>query len=208
MFADPLFAAFLSFTLLFVATPGSTTAVVVRNTIDGGRRAGIWAAAGAAVANATHATVAGLGAGVLVARWPAAIDVVRVVGGGYLAWLGLRGLWEVCAGHALQVDVPAAAPTSVHHRSLREGLAVNILNPVILTFYLAAVPTFLRPSWPRFAYVTLAACHVAMAFVCHSAWALGFDRVRHVLQRRGPRRVLGLATSVALLLLAFRVLTR
>ncbi len=207
MFADPLFAAFLSFTLLFVATPGSTTAVVVRNTIDGGRRAGIWAAAGAAVANALHATVAGLGAGVLIARWPAAIDVVRVVGGGYLAWLGLRGLWDVYTGHALQVDVPAASST-VDHRSLREGLMVNILNPVILTFYLAAVPTFLRPSWPRFAYVTLAACHVTMAFVCHSAWALGFDGVRHVLQRRGPRRVLGLATSGAMLLLAFRVLTR
>ena len=144
----------------------------------------------------------------LVARWPAAIDVVRVVGGGYLAWLGLRGLWDVYTGHAAAVDIPAGASTDVHHRSLREGLAVNILNPVILTFYLAAVPTFLRPSWPRFAYVTLAACHVTMAFVCHSAWALGFDGVRHVLQRRGPRRVLGLATSAAMLLLAFRVLTR
>ena len=52
MFADPLFAAFLSFTLVFVATPGATTAVVVRNAIDGGRRAGLWAAPGAAVANA------------------------------------------------------------------------------------------------------------------------------------------------------------
>ena len=47
MLTDPLFAAFLSFTLVFVATPGATTAVVVRNALDGGRRAGLFAAAGA-----------------------------------------------------------------------------------------------------------------------------------------------------------------
>ena len=41
MFGDPLYAAFLSFTFVFVATPGATTAVVVRNTLDGGRRAGL-----------------------------------------------------------------------------------------------------------------------------------------------------------------------
>ena len=58
MFGDPLYAAFLSFTFVFVATPGATTAVVVRNTLDGGRRAGLFAALGAACANATHATVA------------------------------------------------------------------------------------------------------------------------------------------------------
>ena len=207
MFGDPLFAAFLSFTFVFVATPGATTAVVVRNTLDGGRRAGLFAALGAACANVTHATVAGLGGAALLRVWPGALDVVRLAGGGYLAWLGLRSLWLSYLGHApLALAFTEARET--HHRSWREGMTVNLLGPVILTFYLTVVPTFLRPSWPRGAYVVLAVCHVAMAFACHSAWVLALHRMRAVFRHSGPRRALGAATGVALLLLAARVLRR
>lgn len=208
MFTDPLFAAYLSYTLLLVATPGATTAVVVRNTLDGGRRAGIFAAMGAAIANATHATVAGIGGAALLAAWPRALDVVRLAGGGYLAYLGLRGLWALLFEGDLPPQMPGVSDPRSHHRSLREGLTVNLLGPIILTFYLAVVPTFLRPTWPRFAYVVLAMCHVALAFTCHSAWALGLHRMRAVFQHRGPRRALGVGTSLAMLILASRVLLK
>jgi threonine/homoserine/homoserine lactone efflux protein len=208
MLADPLFAAFLSFTFVFVATPGATTAVVVRNALDGGRRAGLLAALGAAVANATHATVAGVGGAALLVAWPGSLQVVRVGGGGYLAYLGLRELWAWGTQGAAPPALPTAGRHDAHHRSAIEGLTVNLLSPIIITFYLAAVPTFIRPTWPRGAYVVLAACHVSMAFMCHSAWVLGLHRMRRIFQEPGPRRALGLATSLALLWLATRVLLR
>lgn len=204
---DPLFAAFLSFTLVFVATPGATTAVVVRNTLDGGRRAGLFAALGAACANVAHATVAGLGGAALLRTWPGALDVVRLAGGGYLGYLGARSLWLAYRGEA-PLALAFTEPRRAEHRSLREGLAVNLLGPVILTFYLTVVPTFIRPTWPRGAYVLLAVCHVAMAFACHSAWVLALHQMRAVFRHPGPRRALGAATGVALLLLAARVLGR
>jgi threonine/homoserine/homoserine lactone efflux protein len=205
IFGDPLFVAFLSFTFVFVATPGATTAVVVRNTLDGGRRAGLFAALGAAGANITHATIAGLGGAALLRTWPGALEVVRLAGGGYLGYLGLRSLWLAYLGEAPLV-MAFTEPRRAHHRSLREGLTVNLLGPVILTFYLTVVPTFIRPTWPRGAYVLLAVCHVAMAFACHSAWVLALHRMRALFRHAGPRRVLGAATGVALLLLAARVL--
>jgi threonine/homoserine/homoserine lactone efflux protein len=205
MLADPLFAAFLSFTFVLVATPGGTTAVVVRNALDGGRQAGLLAALGAAVANATHATVAGVGGTALLAAWPGSLQVVRMGGGGYLAYLGLRELWT-WARRATPPALPTTRRHDAQHRSALEGLTVNLLSPVILTFYLAAVPTFIRPTWPRGAYVVLAVCHVSMAFMCHSAWVLGLHRMRRIFQEPGPRRALGLATSLALLWLAARVL--
>lgn len=205
---DPLYAAFLSFTLLFVATPGATTAVVVRNALDGGRRAGFFAALGAAGANATHATVARLFGAALLTAWPGGLDAVRYLGGGYLAYLGLRGLWALYAQGAAPLPVPLTAVSGSHHRSLREGFAVNMLGPVILTFYLAVVPTFMRPAWPRSAYVLLAVSHVTLAFACHSTWVLALHQMRAVFQRHGPRRVLGLAASLAMLALAARVLLR
>ena len=113
----------------------------------------------------------------------------------------------LCAGGA-PLAMPLIGVRESHHRSFREGFVVNILGPVIVTFYLAVVPTFIRPTWPRSAYVLLAACHVAMAFACHSAWVLALHQMRAVFQRRGPRRALGLAASLAMLVLAVRVLMR
>jgi threonine/homoserine/homoserine lactone efflux protein len=204
---DPLFLAFLSFTLAFAATPGATTAVVVRNTLDGGRRAGLSAALGAACANATHATVAGLGGAALVRTWPGALDAVRLLGGVYLAYLGVRTAWLAVRG---VVPLVAALEESrgFPHRSWREGLTVNLLGPATLTFYLAAVPSFIRPSWPRWAYAVMAACHVTLAFACHSTWALALHRLRAVFMRPGPRRALGLGTAGALLALAVRIVSR
>src|SRR5512139_3447235 len=94
---DPLLVAYLSFTFLMVATPGATTAVVIRNTLDGGRPAGFGAALGAAAGNATQAVLAGVGAALLVRRSPMALDVLRVGGGAYFLWLGVRGLWRALA---------------------------------------------------------------------------------------------------------------
>lgn len=205
MFGDPLFAAFLSYTFVLVVTPGATTAVVVRNTLDGGRWAGLFAALGAACANAIHAAVAGLGGAALFRAWPGALDFVRLAGGGYLTWLGLRSLWLAYLGQA-PLALAVTAPRHVRHRSWREGLTVNLLGPVILTFYLAVVPTFMRPTWPRGAYVVLAVCHVTMALACHSAWALALHQMRAVFLHTGPRRALSAATGVALLLLAARVM--
>ena len=85
-------AAYLTFTAILVVTPGSTTAVVVRNTLLGGRRAGLATALGAAAANTTHATLAGIGLSVLLTTFPHIVDVVRLGGAAYLAWLGVLSL--------------------------------------------------------------------------------------------------------------------
>lgn len=202
---DPLFAAFLSFTFVFVATPGSTTAVVVRNTLDNGRRAGLFTAGGAALANATHATVAGVGGATLLRMWPGALDVIRAMGAAYLAWLGLRSLWLAWQGQA-PIVAALADGQRAQHASFREGLAVNLFGPATITFYLTAVPTFIRPGWPSWAYAGLAACHVSMAFGCHATWVVALHRLRAMFRRTGPRRLLGLATGLALLALAARIL--
>lgn len=205
---DPLFAAFLTFTLVFVATPGATTAVIVRNALDGGHRAGLYAALGAAAANTTHATLARVGGAALLTAWPGGLDAIRVAGGGFLAYLGLRGLWTLHTQWDTPVVAPGVARLGSPHHSLREGFAVNMLSPVILTFYLAVVPTFIRPTWPLAAYWLLAAVHVSTALACHSAWVLALHRMRTIFKRERPRRALALAASCAMLGLAARVLLR
>ena len=74
---------------MLVVTPGSTTAVVVRNTLEGGRRAGYLTALGAALANTIIAVACGLGLSVLLAVWPGSLDAIRIAGAIFLSWLGL-----------------------------------------------------------------------------------------------------------------------
>ena len=205
---DPLFVAYLSLTAALVVTPGATTAVVVRNTLASGWRGGLAAALGAAAGNAAHATAAGLGLAVVIARNPALLLAIQLAGGLYLAWLGFASAGRLIRGAALPIsgEILAAHATTEHHHAVREGVTVNLLNPAIATFYLAVVPSFLPAGAPRGYYVQLAAAHVGMAFVCHSLWAFGLDRLRHLLVRPSARRALEGLTAAALLLLAARVL--
>jgi threonine/homoserine/homoserine lactone efflux protein len=208
----PLFLAYLAVTAVLVLTPGSTTAVVVRNTLAGGHRAGLTAALGAATANSTHATLAGLGLWVLVGRWPAVVDTIRLAGASYLAWLGLKSLMRARPGwHVPQApaETRAGSPEVKAHRpSFVEGLTVNLLNPAVISFYLAVVPTFVPAPAPPFYFAGLAATHVTMALACHAAWATAFHVLRRVFARPGVRIVLELATATAMLWLAARVVGR
>jgi threonine/homoserine/homoserine lactone efflux protein len=131
-----------------------------------------------------------------------------MAGGGFLVYLGLRGLWTLYTQWDTPVVAPGVARLGSPHHSLREGFAVNMLSPVILTFYLAVVPTFIRPTWPPAAYWLLAAVHVSTALACHSAWVLALHRMRPIVTRERPRRALALAASGAMLGLAARVLLR
>jgi threonine/homoserine/homoserine lactone efflux protein len=203
-------AAYLAFTAILVLTPGATTAVVVRSTLHGGRTAGFAAATGAALGNASHAALAGLGLAVVFARWPIAMSILRLAGGCYLAWLGSRSLYRVFAypdgGLRLASVNNMRDQSAAHANSVRQGLTVNILNPAIATFYLVVVPSFIPPHAPSWYFATLAMVHIAMAFVCHGAWAIALDALRRILQPPPARRTLEGATGVALLALAARIL--
>ena len=223
-----MLAAYLTFTFILAVTPGSTTAVVVRNTLAGGRAAGFVTAAGAALGNTSQAAAAGLGLAVLFARFPSALVALRVLGAAYLAWLGASGIWKVIRGREGTLRVLAAGERPVlsgrqrvegqrvegplsreeHHAGFREGLTVNLLNPAISTFYLVVVPSFLPAGAPRWYYVALASIHIAIAFLCHGFWALAFDRLREFFRVPAARRTLEVATGLAMIGLAIRVLLR
>jgi threonine/homoserine/homoserine lactone efflux protein len=208
--AARLLVAYLSFTFVLAVTPGSTTAVVVRNTLAGGRTAGFAAAAGAALGNISQATAAGIGMALLIARFPMALAALRILGAGYLAWLGAASLWRVIVERESGLRVLSGDRGELSHEkrraSFRQGLTVNLLNPAISTFYLVVVPSFLPPNAPRGYYALLAIMHIGIAFTCHGMWAMAFDRLREIFRVPTARRLLEGATGVALLGLAARVI--
>lgn len=208
---DPQLAAYLIFTTLLVLTPGSATAVVVRNVLAGGRRQGMAAAVGAAAGNTTYATLSALGLAAVFARVPMAFLLLRAGGTAYLAWLGVKSLWG-----AWRCD-PAVLPGGLEPRGMThaaaaattgfaQGLANNLVNPAIATFYLAVLPSFLADATTLSTrYLLYAVLHITMAFAYHSGWVWALHVMRAFWSRPNARRALETLTGLALLALAARV---
>src|SRR4029079_555678 len=85
--------AFVLTVLLLELTPGPNMAYLATLALSRGRSAGLIATAGVALGLAVHATVAGLGAGVLIQQYPLLYDVLRWIGVGYLLYLAWEG-WQ------------------------------------------------------------------------------------------------------------------
>jgi len=204
---DASLAAYITLTALLVVTPGSSTAMVIRHTLTGGRTAGLATAAGIAIANAAWAVAAGFGITAILARAPVVFTAIRFGGVAYLAYLGLRALTRALVPGATTdfTDRDRATTSANLSSAFRDGLAVNLLNPPIATFYLVVVPSFMpAPSAGRFAL--LASIHVTMAFICHAVWATGFDALRGIWTRPAARRSVDAVVGIALLALAMRML--
>lgn len=196
---------FVAVTAPLVLSPGATTAVVLRNSISGGTRAGVFTAVGANTGSFCYGLLTAFGGAAALQRWPSAWLVLRWAGVAYLTWLGLQSLRR--AVHSPEVVVGAATePTGGDWESLVAGFFTNVSNPSLTAFYLIVLPQFIPRGepFPRGA-LTLTAIHIAMAFSWHTAWAVAGATLARVLSRRRPRRVLDVCTGLALLALAAKL---
>jgi threonine/homoserine/homoserine lactone efflux protein len=203
--------SYAALTALFVITPGASTALVLRNSIAGGRRSGLETASGIALGNSTYAAASGLGLSSLLLAAPQALASIRLVGACYLGWLGLAGLIHAAQGQTLGVtELPHQRPAGEkHRRPFVEGLTTNLLNPAIPLFYATYVPQFVAPEtpfWPRFG--TLAVVHVLMALSTHSFYAVTIGSAAGALVRPRARRRIDVVTSLMLIGLAAQMAWR
>jgi threonine/homoserine/homoserine lactone efflux protein len=198
--------AFTAVTVPLVATPGASTAVVLRNAVAGGTRAGLATAVGANAGSICYGLLTAFGVSVVLQRWPMVWVALRIGGTAYLAWLGIRSLLR-----ARLVSAPAAsaaAPSSPPRlaRSAREGFITNVLNPSLATFYLVILPDFIPRGAPFAASaMTLTAIHVALAIAWHTTWAAAAGTLAATLGRPRPRRILEAVSGIALLGLAVKL---
>ena len=200
--------AFVAVTIPLVLTPGVSTAVVLRNSIAGGTRAGLLTAVGINAGSLFYGVLTAFGFALAVRRWPPGWTVLRVAGAAYLAWLGLQSLRA--AFRPRPASVPSARPASRHPgHHIYEGFLTNALNPSIATFYLVILPQFIPRDAPivRSALV-LTAIHIALAATWHVAWAAAGGRLAASLTGGRRRQWLDALAGVALLALAIAVVIR
>ncbi len=139
---DPLLS-FAGVAALVILTPGPDLVLVTRNVLTGGRRAGLLTALGIAAGSATWALTAAIGIAALLAASPQLLSVIRWLGAGYLAWIGVRALLgrDGTGGNVTTTgDRPAGRPLM---NPFRVGMISNLLHPGQAVFYTSMVPQFI-----------------------------------------------------------------
>ncbi len=197
---------FAAITVPLVATPGASTAVVLRNSLAGGVRSGVATAVGANTGSICYGLLTAFGVAVALQRWPMVWVVLRWAGTAYLAWLGIRSLHLAWRYRAADARGPEGGGRPSWARSVREGFMTNVLNPSLATFYLLILPQFIpRDAPPVASALTLTAFHVTLALTWHLTWAAAGGRLSATLSRSTPRRILEAISGVALVGLALKL---
>src|SRR5690242_6674595 len=120
----PALTGFVLAAGLLTLTPGLDTALVLRTATVEGRRPAVLAALGIGLGCVAWGAVVALGLGALLAASEAAYRVLKWIGCGYLAWLGLQMILKPRAGF----ETAAAAPSNGRGLGwLGRGLLTNLL---------------------------------------------------------------------------------
>lgn len=198
---------FLAVVAMITVTPGPDTALVVRNTLRGRLRDGVLTALGCSFGLLVWGVAAALGLATLMSTSASLFGVLRILGGAYLIWLGLRILWST--RHGAEAQAASAQLQPEGGRPLLEGLLTDLLNPKAAAFFTALLPQFVT-STDRVLTTTLllAAIAAVAAFIGFVAYAALAARARAALGRASLRRWLDRATGMVLLGLGMRMLAR
>lgn len=153
-------------------SPGPNFVLIAHTAAAGTRRSAVAVALGVVAAGGVLAAVAVFGLGSVLARTPWLATALRVVCGGYLAWLGVRLWWRARApddGSGERTASESEPPASTRRAShFRQGVVSNLTNPKAAAFFGSVLTAALPPTEPT--SVKLAA--VALIVVASTAWHL------------------------------------
>jgi threonine/homoserine/homoserine lactone efflux protein len=198
--------AFLGVAVLVIVTPGPDTALTIRNTLLGGRPAGIATALGVVSGQAVWALATSIGLVALLLASEPAFAAVRIAGAAYLVYLGLQALVAAFrpGGNDRVVAQPRRhLPTKT---AVRQGLISNLGNPKMAAFFPSLLPQFVPAGDPTFLpLLLLGLVFCSLTFVWLSAYAVVVARAGDLLRRPRIRRAMEALTGAVLVALGLRL---
>ena len=168
----PSIESLLTFALagvVLVLIPGPSVLFIVGRALAHGRRAALTSVAGNTAGAALLVTVVSLGFGALAAESIAVFTVLKLLGAGYLVYLGVHTY--LTRGQLFGV---LGRDTGHDRRLFWQGLVVGVTNPKALIFFAAILPQFVSAGavHPALQMLTLGLLFCAMASAVDVLWAV------------------------------------
>lgn len=191
---------------LLIVVPGPSVLFVISRGVALGRKAALLTVVGNEAGVLVQVLVVAAGLGAALERSTVLFDGIRLVGAGYLVYLGVQAIRH---RHELSTVLDVAASRPSRH-ILREGFVVGVTNPKLIIFFTAVLPQFVEPSAGPVPVQLLVfgALFVLIALVMDSLWGLAAGTARawlagrpHRLERLGGAGglvIIGLGARLAL----------
>lgn len=190
--------ALLLASLLLAMVPGVGTAMLLRQSVRGGRRGALATVAGMELGVAFWAAAAVLGLSVLLFASNLAYQGLRIAGVCVLLWFGVRALF---GRHRTETELPEPTIGS----GFRAGFVTNLANPKLGVFAISFLPQFAAPGSPRWTLLVLAALWVAVDTVWYLGVVVALSRILRWLKRSEIRRRLERLSGAVLIALGIRL---
>lgn len=172
--------------LLAVASPGPDFAIVVRESVAHGRRAGVFTALGVGSGILVHVTYSLLGIGLIVSQSIVLFNALKWLAAAYLLYIGFKALGarpaDPAAAELALTDEPRSARSA-----FVTGFITNGLNPKATLFFLSLFTVVINPHTPvaiQAGYGLYLSMATALWF-CLVAWLFSQQRVRAGFARLG-----------------------
>jgi threonine/homoserine/homoserine lactone efflux protein len=190
----------VSICMLGAMSPGPSLAIVLKQTLGGGRKTGMVAAATHGLGIGFYALLCISGIAVIITTTPGLFQALQWAGAAYLLWLGIKGLRARAQDHAGL----AAPPTT--GSAARDGFLVVFLNPKVAVFFIALFSQVIgsETTWIEKLAYAATALFIDMGWYMVVAWSFSNPRWLGKLQKNVVwlERVFG----VILIALALRLL--
>lgn len=167
-------AAFTAASAVLLVIPGPTILLVVSYALGQGWRTALPMAVGVALGDFTAMTLSMLGIGALLAASATVFTVLKIIGAGYLIYLGVK-LFR--AGGTLRAEPRTDAASSA--KMMAHAWLVTALNPKSITFFIAFLPQFVDRHGDFFTQMMIfEATFLVLAFANAFGYALVASRAR------------------------------
>ena len=184
--ADRL-VAFVLTAFVVIVIPGPSVLFVVGRALASGRRVAVLTVIGNALGEYVQVIAVAIGIGALAEQSVAAFTIIKLAGGAYLIYLGVRTFRE---RKSLAAALAAPAASRSDRRAFLEGWTVGATNPKTVVFLAAILPQFVSRAGGDVPVqiLLLGAVFAAIAIVSDTVWAMAAGGVR-VWFARSPRRL-------------------
>src|SRR5215210_5684784 len=188
---DAQVAALCGVALVLAVTPGPDMALVLRNSVRGGRPAAFRTVAGISVGLIAWGLASAFGVAAVLAASSEVFTVLKIAGGIYLVFLGIQTFRALRRHEPIEQRSgrPAGSP-------FRQGLVTNLLNPKLAVFFTTLLPQFVSEDDPYVAKALLLA--VLFVFI-GLAWLVTYALVVGTVARSRRFRRAAEAVSGAVL---------
>ena len=162
---------FVAASLALLLIPGPAVLFIIARSAAQGRRAGLVSVLGVHTATVVHVLAAVAGLSAIVVASSIAFTAVKLVGGVYLIYLGIKSIRSARRAAAADVARPTVWPEK---RLFAEAFVVSLLNPKVALFFLAFLPQFVVPGrgpiWSQ--TLALGLIYIALGLCSDSMYAL------------------------------------